>query len=56
LWPTVAPRPPFGRPPLQRGVTYQEFLEWRSRARTLDDAFAVAMGEMMNDKDLPEVT
>jgi len=39
------PSPVAGRPPLQRGVTYQEFLEWRSRARTLDDAFAVAMGE-----------
>src|SRR5437762_3367585 len=24
-----------GRPPVQRGVTYQEFLEWRSRTRTL---------------------
>jgi putative ABC transport system permease protein len=30
-----------GRPPVQRGVTYQEFLEWRSRARTLSDAIAV---------------
>ena len=26
-----------GRPPVQRGVTYQEFLEWRSRTRTLSD-------------------
>jgi putative ABC transport system permease protein len=30
-----------GRPPVQRGVTYQEFLEWRSRARTLSDAVAI---------------
>jgi putative ABC transport system permease protein len=34
-----------GRPPFQRGVTYQEFLEWRSRSTTLSDAFAVSMGE-----------
>ena len=34
-----------GRPPLQRGVTYQEFREWRARSRTLADAFAVAHGE-----------
>ena len=34
-----------GRPPAQRGVTYQEFLEWRTRSRTLADAFASAMGE-----------
>src|SRR5687767_9980763 len=30
-----------GRPLLQRGVTYQEFLDWRTRARTLSDATAV---------------
>src|SRR3954470_768098 len=30
-----------GRPPVQRGVTYQEFLEWRSRTRTLTDPVAV---------------
>ena len=30
-----------GRPPSQRGPTYQEFLEWRSRARTLTDAVAI---------------
>src|SRR5262249_17769532 len=39
------PSPAPGRPPVQRGFSYQEFLEWRSHARTLDDAFAVAMGE-----------
>src|SRR5207302_7685607 len=31
-----------GRPPLQRGVTYQEFLEWRARTKTLSDTFAIA--------------
>ncbi len=31
-----------GRPPAQRGFTYQEFLDWRGRSRTLTDAFAVA--------------
>src|SRR5439155_15016632 len=35
-----------GGPPVQRGVTYQEFLEWRARSRTLADAFAVATAEM----------
>src|SRR5207302_8112502 len=30
-----------GRPPVQRGVTYQEFLDWRSRSRTLSDTAAV---------------
>jgi putative ABC transport system permease protein len=34
-----------GRPPFQRGVTYQEFLEWRARSTTLSDAFAVSAGE-----------
>ena len=34
-----------GRPPFQRAVTYQEFLEWRSRSTTLADAFAVSTGE-----------
>jgi putative ABC transport system permease protein len=35
--------PPFqpGRPPYQRGLTHQEFLDWRSRARSFDDATAV---------------
>src|SRR5262249_41933080 len=41
----TVPSPAPGRPPVQRGFSYQEFLEWRSHARTLDDAFAVAMGE-----------
>jgi putative ABC transport system permease protein len=30
-----------GRPPLQRGMTYPNFLEWRARSRTLDGAFGV---------------
>jgi putative ABC transport system permease protein len=30
-----------GRPPAQRGPTYQEFLEWRARASTLSDAVAI---------------
>src|SRR5262245_51029170 len=34
-----------GRPPMQRGFAYQEFLDWRTRSRTLSDAFAVAHGE-----------
>src|SRR5262245_54818397 len=41
----IVPSSVAGRAPAQRGFTYQEFVEWRSRARTLDDAFAVAMGE-----------
>jgi putative ABC transport system permease protein len=37
-----------GRPPSQRGVTYQEFLAWRVRTRTLSDAAAVApLGQRM---------
>src|SRR5262245_22591330 len=32
-----------GRPPIQRGVTSAEFLEWRARSRTLADAFAVSI-------------
>src|SRR6266542_4242842 len=39
------PSPVAGRPPVQRGVTYQEFLEWRARTRTLADAVAVTMME-----------
>jgi putative ABC transport system permease protein len=35
---------PGGRP-YQRGITYQEFLEWRARSTTLSDAFAVSDGE-----------
>ena len=34
-----------GRPPFQRAVTYQEFLEWRARSTTLADAFALSTGE-----------
>ncbi len=34
-----------GGPPVQRGVTYLEFLEWRARTRTLADACAVSTGE-----------
>lgn len=30
-----------GRPLLQRGITHQEFLDWRTRATTLSDAAAV---------------
>ena len=30
-----------GRPPAQRGPTYQEFLKWRSHATTLSDAVAI---------------
>jgi putative ABC transport system permease protein len=30
-----------GRPLLQRGITHQEFLDWRTRAKTLSDATAV---------------
>jgi predicted permease len=30
-----------GRPPVQRGITYPNFLEWRARSRTLGDAFGV---------------
>jgi putative ABC transport system permease protein len=35
------PHPVPGRPLLQRGVTHQEFLDWRTRAKTLADATAV---------------
>ena len=34
-----------GRPSWQRGLTYQEFLEWRARSTTLADAFAVSTAE-----------
>ncbi|MGH9385525.1 MAG: hypothetical protein ACRD2N_14685 [Vicinamibacterales bacterium] len=30
-----------GRPLMQRGITYQEFLDWRIRSKTLSDANAV---------------
>ena len=37
--------PPSGpRPVMQQGLTYQEFLEWREKTRTLSDATAVAGG------------
>src|SRR5689334_6470050 len=39
------PSPLPGRPPVQRGVTYQEFLDWRGRATTLADAFAIMQTE-----------
>jgi putative ABC transport system permease protein len=32
------------RPPIQRGVPYLDFLEWRARTRTLTDTFALAPG------------
>jgi putative ABC transport system permease protein len=31
-----------GRPPLQRGLSYPEFLEWRAQSKTLSDAYAVS--------------
>ncbi len=37
-----------GRPPLQRGVSYLNFLEWRTRTRTLTDPIAViALGQRL---------
>ena len=33
-----------GRPPLQRGLSYPEFLEWRAQSKTLSDAYAVSDG------------
>jgi len=33
--------PVAGRPPFRRTITYSEFLDWRSRAKTLGDATAV---------------
>ena len=42
------PHPIAGRPPLQRGVTHQEFLDWKRRAKTLADATAfIAMAQRM---------
>jgi putative ABC transport system permease protein len=29
------------RPPVRRGLPYQDFLEWRTRTRTLTDSFAI---------------
>ena len=38
----------FGGAPIQRGVRYQEFVEWRVRTRTLSDVSAVApLGQRM---------
>ena len=34
-----------GRPPSRREVTYRQFLEWRTRSRTLSDGFAVGFSE-----------
>jgi len=34
-----------GRGPFQRGITYQQFLDWRTRSTTLADAFAASAGE-----------
>ena len=34
-----------GGSPFQRGITYREFLDWRTRTTTLSDAFAVGTGE-----------
>ena len=43
-----APHPIAGRPPLQRGLTYPEFLDWRQRARSFEDAAAtIGMAQRM---------
>jgi putative ABC transport system permease protein len=34
-----------GRGPFQRGITYPQFLDWRTRSTTLADAFAASSGE-----------
>jgi putative ABC transport system permease protein len=34
-----------GRATFQRGITYQQFLDWRTRSTTLADVFAVSSGE-----------
>jgi predicted permease len=31
-----------GRPPLQRGLSFPEFLDWRAQSKTLSDAYAVS--------------
>jgi putative ABC transport system permease protein len=37
-----------GRPVMQRGITYLEFLDWRERARTLSDSIAISgMGQRL---------
>ena len=38
------PSPAAGRPPVRRGLTYQEFLDWRTTSRTLSNATAIAGG------------
>jgi putative ABC transport system permease protein len=35
------PPPARGRPLMQRGLTYSEFLDWRAQSKTLSDAYAV---------------
>ena len=43
-----APHPVAGRPPLRRGLTYSEFLDWRSTSKTLRDAAAtIGMAQRM---------
>jgi putative ABC transport system permease protein len=43
-----APHPIAGRPPLRRGLTYTEFLEWRAQSKTLSDAAAtIGMSQRM---------
>jgi hypothetical protein len=40
------------RPPVRRGLPYQDFLEWRTRTRTLTDTFAVAAsGRLVRTSD-----
>lgn len=34
-----------GRAPFPRGITYQQFLDWRTRSTTLADAFGASSGE-----------
>ncbi len=46
-FPHVAP----GRPSLQRGITHQEFLDWRTRAKTLTDTTAVIGDVATNGAD-----
>ncbi|HJU42843.1 MAG TPA: ABC transporter permease [Vicinamibacterales bacterium] len=43
-----APHPLAGQPPLRRGLTYPEFLEWRAQSKTLSDAaFTIGMAQRM---------
>ena len=43
-----APHPVAGRPPLQRGIPYQDFVDWRTRANTIADAtLVVTMSQRM---------